>query len=349
MKTHTPYLKFIAYLQIIGIILVVAGHSLHEYPDGNFGYTTLFYKSLMTFRMPLFMFVSGFLMVFTTQIASQANRTPSSFICTKVKRLLLPFVVLTIVTFIPRAMMSGIADDSVTINGESFAKAFIYRENMIIPFFWFLQASFILLVFHYSLLYFTYRLKIKASYTLSASFFIFLVLSLSTIEFTSAFSLSDIKKLGVFFVAGCIYACIDSKVDRHIPWAKTWFLVSLFIIWATLYYCTIGTKAVFICSLCGIAMCISFAKILEKNNWGFLDHLMGANYLIFLTSWFCNIASQQVLVHFISLPWWLYTILSIVSGVYIPWLGYQYLRKHQESRWVRVASFLLGQSFKKKT
>lgn len=31
------FLKFIAYLQVIGIVLVVLGPSFHEYPDGKGG------------------------------------------------------------------------------------------------------------------------------------------------------------------------------------------------------------------------------------------------------------------------------------------------------------------------
>ena len=60
---HNKYFLFIAYLQIIGIVLVVLGHSFHEYPDGHHGDTMLMYKMLHSFRMPLFIFVSGFLLV----------------------------------------------------------------------------------------------------------------------------------------------------------------------------------------------------------------------------------------------------------------------------------------------
>ena len=52
------FVKFVAYLQIIGIILVVLGHSFHEYPDGRMGDSVLILKMLQSFRMPLFIFVS---------------------------------------------------------------------------------------------------------------------------------------------------------------------------------------------------------------------------------------------------------------------------------------------------
>lgn len=66
ISSNERFVKFIAYMQVIGIILVVFGHSFHEYPDGNHGTSMLIYRMMFSFRMPTFMFVSGFLMAFTT-------------------------------------------------------------------------------------------------------------------------------------------------------------------------------------------------------------------------------------------------------------------------------------------
>ncbi|MDE5749851.1 MAG: acyltransferase family protein, partial [Duncaniella sp.] len=56
-------LKFIEYMQVIGIILVVAYHSVYMYPDGDHGRSLFLYKLIGTLMMPLFMLVSGCLMV----------------------------------------------------------------------------------------------------------------------------------------------------------------------------------------------------------------------------------------------------------------------------------------------
>ena len=104
------YLNFIAYLQIIGIILVVLGHSFHEFPDGHNGTTMIIYRFFYSFRMPLFLFVSGFLLLFTTEV-NHSNKTTLGFIKNKLKRLVFPMMVLTAITFIPRSLMSLVADD----------------------------------------------------------------------------------------------------------------------------------------------------------------------------------------------------------------------------------------------
>lgn len=346
MEKTRKYLKFIAYLQIIGILCVVAGHSLEKYPDGIRGLSTVFYRSMMTFRMPLFMFVSGFLMLFTTNVAILSKRTPAAFIGTKLKRLILPFIVLTTVTFVPRALLSGMADDAIPLDFHSFVHAFIEPDNMPIPFFWFIQASFILLTTCFIIFYYSGKLNISAKVTVVILFIIFLAFMYLPYDVPQQFSIYKIKSLGVYFIAGCAYAIFAPSIDRYIPWTSIWFLIPVIAIWWVLYDRFIDTYLQILSSLAGIIMCISITKILEEKHWNFLDHLQGANYMIFLTSWYFNILSQQILAHFVTLPWWVHTILSLISGVYIPWLGYKYLERHQDSRWVRITALLLGQNFK---
>jgi len=342
------YIKFIAYLQIIGIILVVAGHSLHEYPDGFQGRSTLFYRSFQTFRMPLFLFVSGLLMVYTTRVIDNVKTTPVRFAKNKLKRLLLPFAVLTAVTFFPRSMTSSMADDMYPMTLGNFLLAFVDLKHMPIPFFWFLQASFILLTVVFSILYGCKKRGYSPKKAIIILCVLFVAIMYLPIDFPSWFALYNIQNLGVFFVLGCAYCIFADKIDRYVPWTKIWFLFACLLVWAVLFALFSTTAAEIFCSVAGIAMCISLARILEDRDWRFLDHLMGANYIIFLLSWYCNIASQQVLAHFISLPWWVHTALSLISGIYVPWLVYKYLEKHQESRRVKVVALLLGQSFRKK-
>jgi len=102
------FVKYIAYLQILGILLVVLGHSFHEYPDGAHGSSMLMYRMMYSFRMPLFLFVSGFLMVFTQFSGNDRPIDSSKFIKGKLKRLMLPFLIITLVTYIPRTLFVGL-------------------------------------------------------------------------------------------------------------------------------------------------------------------------------------------------------------------------------------------------
>ncbi len=345
MEPHRKkFLKFIAYLQVIGIVLVVFGHSFHEFPDGSNGKSILMYRMMYSFRMPLFMFVSGFLMVFTTISKTAAERLSGpAFILEKAKRLLLPFFVLSLLTFVPRCMMSSMADDPVELSFASLAQSLFFSGSLVIPYFWFLQASFILLSISYIIIGGgNYR---GLTLCLSVAFLLLYIFPLDVHGF---FALEEVCRLGVYFVLGTVYASFDDAVDRYVPWTSPVAACVFACLWTVSFFMFENTGLIIVCSFMGIMMCISLSKLLEARRLRFLDHLIGANYMIFLLSWYCNVAAQQVLHHYIpSWPWWVFSIMSFFGGIYIPWLCYRYIQGHWDSRWIRLASFLLGQKIRK--
>lgn len=339
------FIRFIAYLQIIGIILVVVGHSFHQYPDGYNGFSLLFYRLCFSFRMPLFLFVSGFLMIYTTKINENPKIKPKKFIFNKIRRLLLPLLVLTLLTIIPRNLLSFAADDSFDIGLKNIFLSFAYKTYMPIPFFWFLHVSFILLTLSFTILYIGKKLKLKPSFLVGFLLILFTLYSLINVETTSLFSLSELKRLGLFFFLGALYGLFYKQVDAFISWTNPWILGMNALLWGFSFWMLEVSSLIIICSFFGILMCISIAKIIEYKNWGFLNHLKGANYLIFLLSWYFNIFSQQILAYYFDMPWWIHTSLSIIFGIYMPFLAYIYLKGNQHKKWVRITSYCLGQSF----
>lgn len=335
-------------MQVIGIIFVVLCHSFHEYPDGFHGQTLFVYRLGHLFVMSMFLFISGFLMIYSTR-HNPRKQTPGKFILSKVKRLLIPMVVLTAITFVPRALMSFAADDNVTLTGRNLLLAFIDKNYMPIPFFWYIHVCFILLCGCFLTIYLFGKLHIKPLVTIFVILIALLAYTFCSLPGPTLFSFSHLKLIGSFFALGAIYAFFYDRIDRYIPWENFYFLG--FIIFALLlsFHFFESTKAVIICRFFGILMCISLSKILVKYEWNFLDNLTGANYIIFLLSWYFNIAFQQVLAHYVELPWYVHTLLSLFAGLYIPWLGYKYLEKHQDSRWVRFTSAMLGQTFRQTT
>ncbi|MDE5828641.1 MAG: acyltransferase [Duncaniella sp.] len=341
------FLKFVAYLQIIGIILVVLGHSMHEHPDGMQGKTTYVYRMMYSFRMPLFIFVSGLLLGYTT-VLRRGKISWTAYVSGKLKRLMVPFITLTLVTFVPRAMMSDVADDALELSWRSLAASMVRSDSMVIPFFWFLQTSFTLLVVTYGIVLLSRKIRVN-----EAVVYIALVVAYGALPWIDClhvtwFSLSDTCRLALYFVLGVVYARYRGAVDRAISWESPRVLVIWASAWAVLFYFTENTDFNVVCSLCGIAMNISLAKILEERHITVLDHLRGANYIIFLLSWYLNVLCQQVLSHYTDFPWWVYSMLSLVSGIYVPWCVFRYIQRHPDGLISRAAVMLLGQSVKKK-
>lgn len=344
MQKH-QFINFISNLQIIGIILVVLGHSFHEYPDEAYGYEFIITRMIYSFHMPLFLFIGGYLLLYTNEISNK-RRSVSSYILQRIKRLLIPFIVLTVVTFIPRSLLSNFADDSIHLSFRNFVLSFIDSDYMVIPYFWFIHVSFILSVLTFIVLQFFKRLRVNPAVALISLFIVLLIYALSSYPSTSLLSLSRLKKLAFFFILGCIYAFYEVNVDKWIRWSNLWVLFLFFSVWVISFFLFEKNQGMYFCSLMGICTCISLSKLMERKNIKIFNHLKGANFLIFLLSWYFNVFFQQFLAKFITLPWYCYTVLSLFFGIYIPWLGYKYLEKHQHKRVIRHISTILGQKFK---
>lgn len=194
-------LRFISYLQIIGIILVVLGHSIHECPGVKEGEMPVVLKMMYSFRMPLFLFVSGFLMVFTTYYRNRV-RSVKDFVKGKVLRLLLPFVVLSILTFVPRSFTSSIADDAIELSFNSFLRSFIYSDSLVIPYYWFLQASFILLSLNYAALALGKKLGMNYKNITLLMWGVFLCISIA--PFSVSPDIWNFFSMGSVLTYGCI-------------------------------------------------------------------------------------------------------------------------------------------------
>lgn len=342
-----PFLVFITYLQILGIILVVFGHSFHEYPDGCYGYSLTVYWLLYSFRMPLFIFVSGFLLYFTN-FTSGRKRKWRHFTLNKLKRLLIPYLVLEAVTFFPRARMSGMADDIVPLNIRSFTESLFFSDQLVIPYFWFIQLSLLLLVTVYGYLIVADRLNIPRGTTMIVLILFLFSLRYWPVTFPSFWALDRLPLLGLYFGLGVCYAAFHEVIDAHIRWTSPAVALLLPIVWLILFFTVYYTEWSWLCSIFGIAMCISLTKLMVRHNIGIFNHLIGANYIIFLLSWYLNVGCQQMLHHYTDFPWWVYTLLSLFAGIYVPWLAYRLMLRHPHRRHTRAIAFLLGQSLRQR-
>lgn len=336
------YLKFIGYMQIIAILLVVIGHSFHEYPDGMNGSSMLAYRMIYSFHMPLFIFISGFLLAYTFELKKSS---PAAFVSAKVKRLLIPFFVLTLVTFVPRVGLSAMADDAITLSWSSFIDSFILSDRLVIPYFWFIQSIFIMLVVCFFYLLLIERIHISQAFA-DIILIIIATLLMQCNGLPGLFSLNKTANMLIYFTLGIACAHFYPRIDKLVKWSSFSFLISCITIWAFLFFTTEYTAFFPLCSLAGIMMTISMSKIIVSSGTELFDHMLGANYIIFLLSWYFNTLAQQVLSHFITMPWWIYTVMSIMFGIYIPWSIYRMMLRHPDTKTVRLLSLLLGQTLK---
>lgn len=340
MSRRKEFLRFIAYIQVICIILVVFGHSFHEH-DAHHGTDMLVYRMMYSFRMPAFAFVSGFLMIHT------AGLSWLGFVRMKLRRLLLPFAVLSVLVMVPRYFFNFMADDAAEIS----LGALVHADRLPIPFFWFLQMSFLLLVTGYGVVV-AVRSRSASDKVLSVTLCGLLVLSLCLIGYevgggNDVFAIKDAIRLWPYFIMGELYCLNRQAVDSVVRWPSPAVAGTIAALWCAAFFLVppSGIGGV-VCSAAGVSMCLSLARLLtDRGGVRVLDMLIGYSYAIFLLSWFVNVATQQMLHYFTDFPWWIYTLLSFSGGIVLPCLAVRTLRRSAlNGRVARILLYVLGQT-----
>ena len=128
----------VSFLQAFGIILVVIGHSYYGNTEGLWTYAWIY-----SFHMPLFMFISGYLLQYGAENKSIAlSSVPlygsGGFIWKKVKRLLIPYITISTVAFSLKPLFNRFAIRPVEITFTDYLKMLVYPWDNVIIFFWFL-------------------------------------------------------------------------------------------------------------------------------------------------------------------------------------------------------------------
>ena len=322
-------------MQAFGIILVVAGHSTYQL--GHAGHVPSICRWLYTFHMPLFFFISGYLLKYSnTRKGIQLSDMPAlgkdGFITGKARRLLVPYVIISSVVFIPKTMMSAIALRPVDMSVWSYLGMLLYPHTNVIGYFWFLPSLFLI----FCMAYIAAKTKAKTNDSL-------LILCLITVSIvnpgTGFLGLDSALYNAVFFAAGYMFRkhMLETVVGRH---SATAAAVTFTVSVALMYAPDTGVRYL-LSSFNGILMSVALAHLYIAGKMRFLDHLDGATYTIYLLSWFPQVASQQILISLVpGITWHVTTALAFFSGLYVPLMVHRWVRKRSGSpscRWINAA------------
>lgn len=327
--------RLISFMQAFGIILVVAGHSTYQL--GHVGHVPSICRWLYTFHMPLFFFISGYLLKYSnTRKGIQLSDMPAlgkdGFITGKARRLLVPYVIISSVVFIPKTMMSAIALRPVDMSVWSYLGMLLYPHTNVIGYFWFLPSLFLI----FCMAYIAAKTKAKTNDSL-------LILCLITVSIvnpgTGFLGLDSALYNAVFFAAGYMFRkhMLETVVGRH---SATTAAVTFTVSVALMYAPDTGVRYL-LSSFNGILMSVALAHLYIAGKMRFLDHLDGATYTIYLLSWFPQVASQQILISLVpGITWHVTTALAFFSGLYVPLMVHRWVRKRSGSpscRWINAA------------
>ena len=136
---QTNRISFISTARVIGILLVVWGHS---YPfnvpiPGSLDAVRSF---VYTFHMPLFILISGYL-------AGKSRKSPGEYIANRAKKLLIPYFALSLAAFLPKMLVQQYLNDSVEFSLAYLLRTELVPRENVWGHFWFIPVIFAFGVF----------------------------------------------------------------------------------------------------------------------------------------------------------------------------------------------------------
>lgn len=303
--------KMILILQSFGILLVVLGHSIKE--------GTVLHTYIYSFHMPLFFFISGYLL----DLSSKSNINFIKFkyfLIKKIQRLLIPYFVISSIAYIPKYILNKFAVRPVEMNLKSYICGFLYPWDNSIIFFWFLPTLFFIMLFT---VIFLKELSKKVKNLLIISLLFYIVSGYIKIKFLN---IEGILKYTVFFSVGIFYNQNKEKIDNFFKLDKSKYIIiynmilfinciKYFFQWDFIIFQEL--KSLFI-SLIGILFSISLAKYICKNNIQIFKILYRKSYTIYLYSWFPQVLIRIIGIQILRIEWYYISPISFIFGVLFP-------------------------------
>ncbi|MGD8263764.1 MAG: acyltransferase [Desulfobacterales bacterium] len=327
--------KTIETLKSLAICLVVIGHSVPgKANEDNTGIVILVEKSIYTFHMPLFMFLSGYLFVTYSINNTQKYVDSVSFISQKFKRLIIPYLTLGSIGFILKGIVSNYSYRPIEMSFSFYIHGLFYPLEAAVQMYWFLITLFIIFLFFPIFKKILNSDKALLSLMLLTLFFLGNVLNTHNIGFLN---ISGVVNYVFYFFSGCMlsryYSTFPAKIGK--PSILLFFLL-MFTISLALFIDTDNKIIKIIIALIGICLSFSIAAWINNNQLNLFSFINGYSYPIFLLSWFVQ-NPIRVLYQINILSYYLTIFLMITLGLFMPiWFS-----KFIERGFPRV-SFIVG-------
>lgn len=323
---------YISWLQVIGPILVVLGHSLNGIE--NYGAWYIFSKQFIyIFHMPLFFFISGYLLSHNGWLK---ENTYKEFLSKKALRLLLPYFFWNILMLLPKLMIESFLTESTPTDIFLIFKAFLFPRQNVLGHTWFLAALFIVFVFT------PVWKKLLSCRSIQIYCTIFVGVLLYCLPLNSEFlCISDLHKDLLFFMIG-IYAGNFSE-DVFLKFINktrcVWIISAIILTYLFLkYYYELSTLR-FIPCLCIIIGILSVVTLLKN-----IDIKRVANYSfgIYILHWPIMLAIRIYLYQILKFNTSVCIAIMSISGWLVPILVIEVLRRILPQKFYKPFRYLMG-------
>lgn len=321
--------RIISFLQAFTMILVVVGHSfIGIAAEEPFVYGQ---KWIYSFHIPLFFAISGWLFSYKYKdnISGIQLYGANGFIMGKVRRLLVPYFLLSSLTFPVKAYLSRYAVRPISFSFGDYLHQLIYPYDNVMGQLWFLPTLFF--VFLIALM--IHKLLRSVSQTVLQWLMLGLFLA-SSLLFKpweiELLNISGILYYLFYFQLGVMvqkYGVLERIQGTLTVIPMVISLVSTILLLLLPYF--VGHSQ--LAALAGMTFSVSIGYMYIHCDGHFLDHLFGASYTIFLFSWFPQVFSHQIILQYFQIDSFIPFVVSCLLGLYVPLLIYQYEIKENKT------------------
>jgi len=320
-------LKEITSLSSFGILLVVFGHSYCDLkvqggPFLHFLYFLRFY--IYSFHMPLFMFISGYLFCYTTR--SRAGIPYPDFVWKKIKRLLVPYFMLTAIAFPEKVLLAKYAWRHTTFDFNLFAHGLIYPLSNINFFFWFLPTLFIIFLAAPAM---RAALRSRRSALLAA----LITLGLAALNVfnpladVQLLNLAGVARYFIYFWLGCLFVIYKPR-EMSGPAKAAAFVVFFGALTALNVIGIENNYMVLAAAVCGIFAAFFFINIYINWNFDIFGPINGFSYQIYLLSWFFQTVSRISIYQILKLGFYPTFAAMFITGLIGPVLVAKFVKRY---------------------
>lgn len=303
MKSSNSRITFISTARVIGILLVAFGHS-YPFDISIPTFADKLRTFIYYFHMPLFICIGGYL-AYTPNIQDGAK-----YIQKRAKRLLIPYIALSLIAFIPKCLIQQFLNDDVTFSfGYLIRTELVPREN-VWGHFWYIPVIFAFgcLGVVLNRLFQTNKKYIYIVLGISV------VLLLIPVEFTSWFALQDMKDNLFYYVLGmALAATLNAK---SLFGSKIWILaLPVAVLLSTISSSALGAAAI-ACLMIAFIFCVgTFCDMGSKTVGKTIERY---SYTIYLLSWPAQAVVEVIFNKILHLPVIVTMGGMFLSGVLVP-------------------------------
>lgn len=253
------YFEEVDILKGIAIILVIIGHSVIWFPINlhDINWCNYFFEFVSISHMPLFFLVSGFCF-------SYKNKTYKEHIKSKVFRILIPYIVFSVLDLFPRILLQKFVNRPTNLE-DGIRKVFLNGGE-----YWFLYVIFIIFVIYPII----YKFLISKNKKILNAGLIIVLTSIQFVNFTNIFLINKVMHYLLFFVLGNFIKeyfleleKIQNKINFKINFILGLIIFSVMIAYIiNLKYIENYTILVILAELIGCYFWFLIAKCIIKAN-----------------------------------------------------------------------------------